>query len=177
MNKLRFATLWFDGCSGCHMSILDMDERLLDLAAVLEVVYSPLVDAKQFPKNVDVTCVEGAISSPEDEALLHLVRQRTRLLIALGDCAVTGNVPAMRNVVGAPFILQSIYVERLSLQPQVPTTDLPRLNDKALPLHQFVAVDLFIPGCPPSADTLYTTLKAVSDRKPPEFTLPPRFGA
>jgi Ni,Fe-hydrogenase III small subunit len=99
MNKLRFATLWFDGCSGCHMSILDMDERLLDLAAVLEVVYSPLVDAKQFPKNVDVTCVEGAISSPEDEALLRLVRQRTRLLIALGDCAVTGNVPAMRNVV------------------------------------------------------------------------------
>ncbi len=109
--------------------------------------------------------------------LLRLVRQRTRLLVALGDCAVTGNIPAMRNVVGAPSTLQAIYVERPSLLPQVPTTDLPRLNDKALPLHQFVAVDLFIPGCPPSADTLYTALKAVSDGKSPEFILPPRFGA
>jgi NAD-reducing hydrogenase small subunit len=177
MKKLRFATLWFDGCSGCHMSILDMDERLLDLVAVLEVVYSPLVDAKQFPENVDVTCVEGAISSPEDEALLRLVRQRTRLLVALGDCAVTGNIPAMRNVAGAASTLQAVYVERPSLQPQVPATDLPRLNDKALPLHQFVAVDLFIPGCPPSADTLYAALKAVSDGTSPTLPLPTRFGA
>lgn len=177
MNKLRFATLWFDGCSGCHMSILDMDERLLDLAAMLEVVYSPLVDAKQFPENVDVTCVEGAISSPEDESLLHLVRQRTRLLVALGDCAVTGNVPAMRNVMGAAAVLRSVYTERSCVQAQVPATDLPPLNDQALPLHRFVAVDLFIPGCPPSADTLYTALKALSDGTSPTLPLPTRFGA
>ena len=177
MNKLRFATLWFDGCSGCHMSILDMDERLLDLAAVLEVVYSPLVDAKQFPENVDVVCVEGAISTPEDEALLHLVRQRTRLLVALGDCAVTGNIPAMRNVIGASAVLQSVYTKQPCVQPQVPTTGLPALNDHALPLHRFVAVDLFIPGCPPSADTLHTTLKALIDGTPASLPLAPRFGA
>ena len=177
MNKLRFATLWFDGCSGCHMSILDMDERLLDLAAALEVVYSPLVDAKQFPENVDVACVEGAISSPEDEALLHLVRQRTRLLVALGDCAVTGNIPAMRNVTGASEVLQSVYTKQPGLHPQVPKTGLPTLNDQALPLHRFVAVDLFIPGCPPSADTLHTTLKALVDGAPASLPLPPRFGA
>lgn len=177
MKKLRFATLWFDGCSGCHMSILDMDERLLDLAAALEVVYGPLVDAKQFPEAVDVTCVEGAISSPEDEALLHLVRQRTRLLIALGDCAVTGNIPAMRNVMGASAVLQSVYTERACAQPRVPTINLPPLNDQALPVHRFVAVDLFIPGCPPSADTVYAVLKAVCTGTSPILPLPPRFGA
>lgn len=177
MKKLRFATLWFDGCSGCHMSLLDMDERLLDFATTLDVVYSPLVDAKEFPEAVDVTCIEGAISSPEDETLLRLVRQRTRLLIAMGDCAVTGNIPAMRNIEGAAAMLRSVYLERQPLQAQIPATDIPALNPKALPLHQFVTVDLFIPGCPPSADTLFATLKALNDGATDRLPLPTRFGA
>ena len=97
MSKVRLATVWLDGCSGCHMSFLDMDERILEIAARVEVVYSPLVDLKEFPADVDVTIVEGGVSSEEDLHKIRMVRSRTKLLIALGDCAVTSNVPGMRN--------------------------------------------------------------------------------
>jgi NAD-reducing hydrogenase small subunit len=177
MKKLQLATLWLDGCSGCHMSLLDMDQRLLDLTDKVDFVYSPLVDIKAFPEKVDVTCIEGAVSSAEDEEKLRIVRQRTNLLIAMGDCAVTGNVPAMRNVLGAEKILQSVYQEREQLNPQIPATDLPRLNEKALPLHLFVAVDLFIPGCPPSADTLFSALSALVEGRAIDLRSTTNFGA
>src|SRR5690606_11812000 len=96
-TKARVATIWLDGCSGCHMSFLDMDERLLALAEQIELVYSPLVDQKEFPPQVDVAIVEGAVATDEDIEKMRLVRSRTKVLIALGDCAVTGNVPSMRN--------------------------------------------------------------------------------
>ena len=95
--KARVATAWLDGCSGCHMSLLDIDEALAVLAGRIELVFSPLVDAQEFPENVDVALVEGAVSSQDDLKLLQTIRQRTKFLVALGDCAVTGNVPAMRN--------------------------------------------------------------------------------
>ena len=97
MKKIRLATVWLDGCAGCHMSLLDMDEAILAVAQRAEVVYGPLVDAQEFPKAVDVTLIEGAVSSQDDLEKLRTIRQRTKLLVALGDCAVTGNVPAMRN--------------------------------------------------------------------------------
>lgn len=177
MKKLRLATLWLDGCSGCHMSLLDMDERLLDLGGNVDFVHSPLVDVKTFPEAVDITCIEGAVSSSEDERKLQEVRQRTGCLIAMGDCAVTGNVPSMRNAYGADKVLCSIYLEREVLNPQIPATGLPRLNDQALPLHRFVTVDLFIPGCPPSADTLFTALSALVEGRIPDLRLATRFGA
>src|SRR5208283_2983519 len=98
--KVRLATAWLDGCSGCHMSFLDMDQRLLDLAPSIDLVYSPLVDIKEFPPDVDVTLVEGSVSTNEDIERIRKIRSRTKLLISLGDCAVTGNVPAMRNPFG-----------------------------------------------------------------------------
>ncbi|MGD9947558.1 MAG: NADP oxidoreductase [Desulfobulbus sp.] len=177
MKKLRLATLWLDGCSGCHMSLLDMDERLLGLSDKVDFVYSPLVDVKVFPTAVDVTCIEGAVSSAEDEEKLRTIRQRTGLLIAIGDCAVTGNIPAMRNVLGAEKILQSVYLERDQLNPQIPAADLPILNEHALPLHLFVTVDLFIPGCPPSADTLFSALSALVEGKSIDLRGTTRFGA
>lgn len=177
MKKQRLATLWLDGCSGCHMSLLDMDERLLDLAGCVDFVYSPLVDAKVFPEGVDIACVEGAVSSAEDEGKLRLVRQRSGLLIALGDCAVTGNVPALRNSCGMNRVMASVYLERDTLNPQIPATGLPTLHEQALPLHAFVKVDLFIPGCPPSADTLCTALTALVEGRSVDLHLPTRFGA
>src|SRR5450432_2212572 len=99
--KVRLATVWLDGCSGCHMSLLDTDERLLALAERVTVVWGPLVDAKEFPENVDVTLVEGAVSSEDDLHRIRLVRARTKTLVTLGDCAITGNVSAMRNNFGA----------------------------------------------------------------------------
>lgn len=177
MKKLRLATLWFDGCSGCHMSLLDMDERLLALADRVDLVYSPLMDCKTFPENVDITCIEGAVSSAADERKLRAVRQRTGCLVALGDCAVTGNVPAMRNVYTADQVLASIYLERKPLNPMIPSAGLPLLNDRALPLHRFISVDLFIPGCPPAADTLFTALSALASGQSVDLRLATRFGA
>ena len=107
--KARIATVWLDGCSGCHMSLLDMDQRLLELADKIELVYSPLVDAKEFPENVDVTLVEGSISNEENLEQIRRIRERTKILVSLGDCAVTGNVPSMRNAFSEDQVLQSAY--------------------------------------------------------------------
>ena len=177
MKKPRLATLWLDGCSGCHMSLLDMDERLLDLAGKVEFVYSPLVDAKVFPEGVDIACIEGAISSAEDEHKLRTVRERSGLLIALGDCAVTGNIPALRNSCGVNKVMAAVYLDRETFNPQIPATELPTLHNQALPLHSFVKVDLFIPGCPPSADTLFTALTALIEGRITDLHLNTRFGA
>ena len=119
-TKVRLATVWLDGCSGCHMSLLDIDERLIDLAQLVDVVWGPLVDAKEFPENVDVTLVEGAVSSEEDLHRIRLVRARTKILVSLGDCAVTGNVPAMRNQFGADAVLKRAYLENATLDAQIP---------------------------------------------------------
>ena len=100
MSKLKLATVWLDGCSGCHMSFLDMDERLLELAELVDVVYSPLVDTKEFPDEVDIALVEGAVASVDDEKKIRKIRAHSKMLVAMGDCAITGNVPSMRNPIG-----------------------------------------------------------------------------
>ena len=111
MSKPRLATIWLDGCSGCHMSLLDMDERLLDITERVDIVYGALVDIKEFPEDVDVTLVEGAISSEDDLRKIYEVRRNTRILVSLGDCAVTSNVPGMRNQIGPAAILERAYLE------------------------------------------------------------------
>jgi NAD-reducing hydrogenase small subunit len=175
-QKLRLATVWLDGCSGCHMSFLDMDERLIELAEKVDLVYSPLVDVKEFPPNVDVTLVEGAVSSTEDEHRIGLIRQRTHTLVSLGDCAVTANVPSMRNPVGVEAVLHRAYIENVTLQPQIPTESLPPLLPRVRPVHAVVPVDVFIPGCPPSADTIYFALSELLAGRRPDFGTSVRFG-
>jgi NAD-reducing hydrogenase small subunit len=165
--KVRLATVWLDGCSGCHMSLLDTDERLLDLAKSVQVVWGPLVDAKEFPAEVDVTLVEGAISSEEDLHRIQLIRARTRLLISLGDCAITGNVPAMRNRFGAGAVLRRAYLENGTLDAQLPREMVPALLPMARPVHEVVPVDVFVPGCPPSADLIFSVLSDLLEGKQP----------
>jgi len=157
------ATVWLDGCSGCHMSLLDMDERLLTLADRIDLVYGPLVDAKVFPESVDLALVEGAVSNDDDLSKIRLVRPRSTLLMALGDCAVTSNVPGLRNCFSRDEILRRAYVENVSLNPGVPSQAVPRLLPRATPIHEVVKVDIFIPGCPPHADVIYGALAAVLD--------------
>ena len=94
MERLRLATVWLGGCSGCHMSFLDLDEFLIDLAERVEVVYTPLADVKTYPDEVDVCLVEGAVANDENLEMAHRIRAATRYVISFGDCAVTGNVTA-----------------------------------------------------------------------------------
>ncbi len=176
MAKARVATLWLDGCSGCHMSLLDMDERLLEIAAKIELVFSPVVDAKEFPDNVDLTLVEGAIASDEDVENIQRVRCRTKLLVALGDCAVTGNVPAMRNNFVLEDVLRRGYVENATANRGSPVNEVPKLEPKVIPLRELVPVDLFVPGCPPSADLIYFLLSEVLAGRVPDLATRSRFG-
>jgi NAD-reducing hydrogenase small subunit len=177
MSKVRVATVWLDGCSGCHMSLLDMDERLLTIVDRVDLVYSPLVDSKEFPEEVDVTLVEGAVGSVEDEEKIRMIRQRTKTLVSLGDCAVTGNVPSMRNTCGSKAVLQRAYLENVTLQPQIPTESIPRLRERVCPVREVVKVDIFVPGCPPSADTIHTLLSGLLDGIVPDLSAGARFGA
>jgi len=177
MSKVRLATVWLDGCSGCHMSLLDMDERLLDLADRIELVYSPLVDHKEYPQNVDVVMVEGSISSEEDLHKIKMIRERSKILVSLGDCAVTGNVPAMRNAFKTGDLLRRVYVENVSVPSPTPNQVVPALLPRVCPVHEVVPVDVFVPGCPPSADTIFYTLSELLEGRQPDLTGRTRFGA
>ena len=158
MTKPRVATVWLAGCSGCHMSFLDLDERLLDIFERADIVYSPIVDFKEFPQDVDVCLVEGAVSSEDDLHKIKMVRERTKTLIAFGDCAVTSNVPGMRNPIGVAPLLDRAYRENVTINPQLPVQVVPPLLPTSQPVHKFVDVDVFLPGCPPHADLIYTLL-------------------
>ncbi len=176
MSKVKLATVWLDGCSGCHMSFLDMDERLLDIADRIELVYSPLVDHKEFPEGVDVTIVEGAVSSEEDLEKIRKVRSRTRILVSLGDCAVTSNVPGMRNMFGSEAIMDRAYLENAQENRKHPDKIIPPLLTQTRPIHEFVPVDVFVPGCPPSADHIFSVVADLLDGKTPDQTRFLRFG-
>lgn len=175
--KVKVATVWLDGCSGCHMSFLDIDEKIIGLADLVDIVYSPIVDIKKFPGGVDVTLVEGAISSDEDEEKIREIRKGTNLLISFGDCAVTANVPAMRNQFKTDEVLERAYLENASFNQQIPRFGVPRLLKKARPVHEIVKVDLFLPGCPPPSDAIYFVLGELLQGRIPDLKGKTRFGA
>jgi NAD-reducing hydrogenase small subunit len=179
MTKVTVATVWLDGCSGCHMSLIDMDERIIELAQHIDVVYSPLVDRKDYPDQVDVALVEGAVSSAEDLEKIHKIREHTRILVALGDCAVAANVPSMRNPFKVKDILERGYVENVAIQPQIPppSATIPEMLPFVRPIHEIVPVDVFVQGCPPSADTIYYVLTELLAGRTPQLNDKTRPGA
>jgi NAD-reducing hydrogenase small subunit len=171
---LRLATVWFGGCSGCHMSFLDLDEFLIELAGKVELVFSPVIDVKEYPENVDVCLIEGAICNEDNLELLHKVRKRTKVLVSFGDCAVTANVPAIRNQLGAgntENVLQRAYIECAQNNPVVPKEPgiVPALLPRVMPVHEVVRVECFLPGCPPPADRIKALLVQVLEGVEPKL--------
>ncbi|MEY6433062.1 NADP oxidoreductase [Thioalkalicoccus limnaeus] len=175
--KIRVATTWLDGCSGCHMSFLDLDERLFELAQRVEMVHGPLVDTKSLPERVDIGIIEGSISTEEDLVKARAFRRRCTRLVSLGDCAVNGNVPALRNRFPLAEVTDRAFRETVTLQPMVPSQGVPKLLKMVLPVHGVVAVDVYIPGCPPSADTIWYVLSELFAGRAPNPSEVTRFGA
>jgi NAD-reducing hydrogenase small subunit len=172
--KIRLATVWLGGCAGCHMSFLDLDEFLIDLAGLVEVVYSPIADVKEFPDGVDVCLIEGAVCNEDNLEMLHKIRARSKVLVSFGDCAVTGNVPAMRNQLGlgnADNVLQRAYIENAQFNPVKPKEDgiVPKLLEHVTPVHEAVRVEYYLPGCPPPADRIKALVSQMIEGKTPKL--------
>jgi NAD-reducing hydrogenase small subunit len=166
--KLRFATVWLAGCSGCHMSFLDLDEWLFELAKHVDVVFSPVAsDIKEFPEQVDVCLVEGAVANVDNLELALKLRERSRMVISFGDCAVTANVPGLRNLWAQvdggsrQSVLDRGYLELADTGAQHPHAPgiVPELLERVLPLHEVIPVDLYLPGCPPSAERIRAAIE------------------
>ena len=166
--KIRLATAWLGGCSGCHMSFLDLDERLIDLLDKVELVYSPIADIKEFPENVDVTLVEGAVANVDHVKLVEEFRARSKIVVSFGDCAVTGNVPSLRNKLGVDDLLTKVYHEGPGRAPTGGDGDdiMPALLPRVVPVHQLVPVDAYLPGCPPDPERIWAVVSALLQGEP-----------
>lgn len=168
MAKIKIATSWLDVCAGCHMSLLDMDEAIIDLANAVEFTRSPITDIKEFPE-VDVGIVSGAIGNTEQEEEAKELRERCKILVVLGDCACFGGIPSMRNAFSKDEVLRRVYIETESTKDgKIPTSpEIPPLLEKALPVNAVVNVDCFVPGCPPRAEAIkYALTELLQGRIP-----------
>lgn len=181
-TKMRLATVWLAGCSGCHMSFLDLDEWLFELADQAEVVYSPVgSDQKVFPEHVDIALVEGAVANSDNLALLRQVRANSRTLVSFGDCAITANIPGMRNLLqGSDPVLRRAYLELADDSGQLPEAEglIPPLLERVVPVHELVDVEVYLPGCPPSAARIRAVLEPLLRGEQPQLSGPDqiRFG-
>jgi NAD-reducing hydrogenase small subunit len=170
MSKVRIATNWLDSCAGCHMSLLDMDERLVELLDRIEITSSPITDLKHPPEEgVDLGILTGAVANTHQLEVAREMRARCKILVAIGDCAVFPGIPAMRNVFSAEEVLRRGYAETEStVEAEVPRSEeLARLLDRVKAVHEVVTVNVHVPGCPPSADVIYFVLKELVEGRIP----------
>ena len=169
-GKIRVATTSLAGCFGCHMSLLDIDERILKLVELVEFDRSPLTDIKEIGP-CDLGLVEGGVANAENVEVLRDFRRYCKLLVAVGACAVNGGIPAMRNQFELRECLEEAFVDGVGVyNPGIPNDpEIPLLLNKVHPIHEVVKVDYVLPGCPPSADTIWTFLTELIEGRPVDF--------
>ena len=176
MDKARIGTCWLDGCSGCHMSLLDADEGIISILEKADIVFGPLVDAPEWPEDVDVAVIEGAVANQDDLKLARVARANSKIVVALGDCAVTGNVPSMRNGIPTRKLLERVYVEGATEHKLVPSDGVPALLKQAEPLQTSIKVDVHVPGCPPKPQAIVSVLVDLLEGREPHTGSKLRFG-
>ncbi len=172
MAKPKISSDWMAGCSGCHMSLLDIDERIVQIAQVADIRSTPITDLKEpDASGVDVGILEGGINNSANEEVAHKMRKRCKILVALGDCAVFGGVPAMRNLSNLQDALRRAYVETESTDSEGKIPDDPELAKmtKVRSINEVVPVDVFVPGCPPDPDVIFYVLAELAAGRKPDI--------
>ena len=166
MNKTIIATTSLAGCFGCHMSLLDIDEKILDLIELVEFNKSPINDIKKFTKKCDIGLIEGGCCNSENVHVLKDFREHCKIVISVGECAIMGGLPAMRNGIPIRECLEEAYINGPTVTnnekkviPDDP--ELPIILDKVYPCHEVVKIDYFLPGCPPRAELIWDSLVAL----------------
>jgi NAD-reducing hydrogenase small subunit len=172
MGKPVLATTSLAGCFGCHMSILDIDERILELIELVDFNKSPIDDIKIFSRKVDIGIIEGGCCNSENVKVLKDFRKNCQILVSLGECAIMGGLPAMRNGIPLKECFEEVYLKCLSVRANekeiIPNDEeLPLILNKVYPCHEIVKIDYFLPGCPPRADLIWDTLVALIKGKEP----------
>jgi len=169
-SKIKVATASLAGCFGCHMSLLDIDERILELVELVEFDRTPLTDIKEVGE-CELGLIEGGVANAENVEVLRDFRRHCKTLVAMGACAVNGGIPAMRNQFGLRECLEEAYVDGNGVHnPGIPNDpEIPLLLNKVHPIHEVVKVDYFLPGCPPSADAIWTFLTELLEGRPIRF--------
>ncbi|MCS7165858.1 MAG: NADP oxidoreductase [Candidatus Calescibacterium sp.] len=172
MKKKTVATIWCEGCSGCHMSFLDMDEKLLDLIKKgMTFSASPLTDLKIPPHGTDIGIIEGSVATDTQEEEVKMMRERCKIIVAIGNCAVFGGIPTMRNKYKVSEILSRAYENaETNYNSHIPSAeDISKLLEKVKPVDKVIKVDYYIPGCPPKPEAIYETLLKIIEGEKPEL--------
>jgi len=172
-NKKIIATTSLAGCFGCHMSFLDIDLRIVDLIQLVDFNKSPINDIKKFSKRCNVGIIEGGVCNSENYETLKLFRENCDILISLGDCAIMGGLPAMRNNIPLAECFNEAFLNSVTSVPGktlIPHhEELPKILDRVYPCHELVKVDYYIPGCPPTADLIWDLVVALVTEQPPHI--------
>ena len=172
MAKPKVASDWLAGCAGCHMSLLDIDERIATVISLVDLRATPITDLKHPDESgVDVGILEGGVNNTANEEVALRMRSRCKILVALGDCAVFGGVPAMRNFFTIEESLKRAYIETESTDDsgKIPSDPELCVPTKVRALQDVVPVDVFLPGCPPSADAIFLALSELAQGRIPEL--------
>ncbi len=163
MSKPVVATTSLAGCFGCHMSLLDIDDRILELIELVEFNKSPIDDIKEFTKQCDIGLIEGGVCNSENAHVLQQFRENCNILISVGECAIMGGLPAMRNGIPIRECLEEAYLNCVTVDDNIIPNDeeIPMITDKVYPCHEVVKIDYHLPGCPPRADLIWEALVAL----------------